>query len=91
VDHPFNRVADHGRLGGNRRANGRGSALGICDDGGRTACKRIGSWGSAYLDGPRASPVFEPILAEAGINKNLAHEVKAAPTRPILLLFQPIH
>jgi hypothetical protein len=69
VDHPFNRVAGHGRLGGNHRANGRGSALGICDDCGRAACKPIDGWRRAYLDGSRASPLLEPVLPEAGITR----------------------
>jgi hypothetical protein len=81
VDHPFNRVAGHRRLGGNRRANRRGSILGICDDCGHTACKPIGGWRRAYLDGPHASPVLESILAEVGIAKNLAHEARARARR----------
>ena len=71
VDHHFSRVASHRYLGGNRRANGRGSALGICDDCGRTPCKPICSWCCADLDDSRASAVFEPILAETG-GANLA-------------------
>jgi hypothetical protein len=82
VDYPFNRMASHGCLGSNHRANGRGSVLGISHDCGRTACKPIGDWRRADLDGPRASSVLEPILAEAGINKNLAHEARA-PARSI--------
>ena len=81
VDRAVNRVAHHGRLGGNRRANGRGCILGICDDCGCTACKRIDGWRRAYLDGPHASPVLESILAEVGIAKNLAHEARARARR----------
>jgi hypothetical protein len=80
VDHPFSRVASHRRLGGNHRANGPGSALGICDDCGRTACKSICSWRRADLDGSRASAVLEPILAEAG-GANLAPPGTVFPCR----------
>jgi hypothetical protein len=66
-------VAGHGRLGGNHRANGRGSTLGLCDDCGRAAYKPIGSWRRADLDGSRASP----LLAEVGVNKKLAHAARA--------------
>ena len=73
LDLPFSRVAGHGRLGSNHRANGRGSTLGLCDDCGRAACKPIGSWRCADLDGPRASP----LLAEVGVNKKVAHVARA--------------
>jgi hypothetical protein len=61
LDHPFSRVAGYGRLGGNDRANGRGTALGLCDDCGRTASKPIGGWRCADLDGRNASPLLEPL------------------------------
>jgi hypothetical protein len=76
LDRPFSRVAGHGCLGGNRRANGRCSAPGICDDCGCTACKPIGDWSRADLDGSRASPVLKLVLAEAGITQNLAHKAR---------------
>jgi hypothetical protein len=58
LDHPFSRVAGHGRLGGNHRSNGRGGTLGLCVDCGRAAYKPIGSWRRADLDGSRASPLL---------------------------------
>jgi hypothetical protein len=57
VGRPFNWVAGHCRLGGNRGANGWFRALGLCDDRGRAAWDAIGGWRCTELDGPCFSKV----------------------------------
>jgi hypothetical protein len=65
--HPFNRLAHHGCLGGNHRADGRCSTVGICDDRSRTAGKPIGVWRDTDLDDSHAFPAFEPICATVAL------------------------